>query len=193
MVAPSLAPSVAEHQEQYAVYYKDAELPHEFRSMRKTAGVYHVPFDSPLRIQTPVLKFEYIDQGVATFQVPSEFYDFMERVEEFAFREAVEHRKLWFKKDLSEDELRSGFKSFIREGSVVDVKLGDDFATFDERGSQTELDPGSRTRCIFELTGLCFGRTEFGCMWTLVQAQSTASPKCLINPSVGADFTSNFA
>lgn len=194
MVAPSLAPSVAEQQDaSYAVYYKDAELPIGFRGMRKTGGVYHVPFDHPIRIQTPVLKFEYIDEGVATFRVPKDFYDFMERVEDFAFREAVERRASWFKKDLNEDELRAGFKSFVREGSEVDVKVGDECVAFDERGAQTELESGARIRCIFELSGVCFGRTEFGCMWTLVQAQSTASPKCLINQAVGADFTSNFA
>ncbi len=193
MVAPSLAPSATEIHESYATYYKDAELPTGFRGMRKIGGVYHVPFDHPVRVQTPVMKLESYDQGVATFHVPKDFYKFMERIEEFAFHEAVERRKSWFKKDLNEDELRAGFKSFVRDGCLVDVKMADESTTFDECGSPTELAPGSHARCIFELTGLCFGRTEFGCMWTLAQAQSTASPKCLINPSVGADFTSNFA
>jgi hypothetical protein len=198
MVAPSLAPSAVEQSEQtrpFAVYYKDAPVPTGFRSMRKTGNVYHVPFDEPLRVQTPALKLVTYDQddGIVTFGASKDFAKFLERIEEFVFAEAVERRKTWFKKDLGEDELRAGFKSFVRDDRTVDVKVDDDCVAFDEQGNQVELVQEDRVRCILELSGVCFGRTEFGCMWTLLQAQKSSSPKCLINPSISADFAANFA
>lgn len=194
MVAPSLAPSAVEQQQDppFAVYYKDAALPSGFQQMRKTGNVYYVPFDEPLRVQSPATKLESHDQSTATLAISKDFTKFLRRIEEFVFDEALERRKTWFKKDLSEDELRAGFKSFVGDASV-EVKVDDECVAFDETGDQIELSPGSRVRCILELTGVCFGRTEFGCMWTLLQAQKSSSPKCLINPSVGADFAANFA
>lgn len=194
MVAPSLAPSAVEQYQDppFAVYYKDAVVPSGFQQMRKTGNVYYVPFDEPLRVQTPVIRLEACDQNTATLAVSKDFAKFLARVDDYVFGKALDHKKTWFKKDLSEEELRAGFKTFIAD-NTVEVKVDDDFAAFDENGDQIELSNGSKTRCILELTGVCFGRTEFGCMWTLLQAQKSTSPKCLINPSVGADFAANFA
>lgn len=194
MVAPSLAPSAVEQQQDppFAVYYKDATIPSGFQAMRKNGSVYYVPFDEPLRVQTPATRLEACDQNTATLAVSKDFAKFLGRIDEFVFGEALERRKTWFKKDLGEDELRAGFKSFIAD-NTVEVKVDDECVAFDENGDQIDLPVGSRVRCILELTGVCFGRTEFGCMWTLLQAQKSTSPKCLINPSVGADFAANFA
>lgn len=194
MVAPSLAPSAAEHDREppFALYYKDAAVPSGFLPMRKSGTVYHVPFDAPLRVQTPMMKLEAHDQNAATLRVSRDFATFLNRVEEFVFDAALQHRNVWFKKELGDDELRAGFKSFVCD-DTTEVKVADDCVAFDESGEQVDLPIGSRVRCILELSGVCFGRTEFGCMWTLLQVQKSTSPKCLIDPSVGTDFAANFA
>lgn len=195
MVAPSLAPSAAiEHEREppFAVYYKDAAMPAGFHPMRKSGSVYYVPFDAPLRVQTSTTRLEAHDHSAATLRVSKDFASFLNAVEESVFDAALQRRKVWFKKELGEDELRAGFKSFLAD-DTVEVKVADDCVAFDENGEQVDLPVGSRVRCILELTGVCFGRTEFGCMWTLVQAQKLSSPKCLIDPSAGTDFAANFA
>jgi hypothetical protein len=42
------------------------------------------------------------------------------------------------------------------------------------------LRAGAQVRCVLELARVCFGRTEFGAQWRVVQAAPCPAPVCLI-------------
>ena len=181
---------------EYAPFYAKISPHIQFESMRKVGTVYFVPFSKPVRVQTPVLKLVEFDSSAA-FKVPRAFAAFVANFEEHLFRAAVANKKLWFKKDLSEESLRASFKTFLA-GCTFRAKVGDDVAAFDDEGDH--MDPAeirlpTGVRCILELDGICFGRTEFGGMWSISQLRATEARKCLIDPrdqSQTPDFSSEF-
>lgn len=184
-------------EEEYAPFYAKINPHIQFESMRKVGTVYFVPFSKPVRVQTPVLKLVEFESSAA-FKVPRSFAAFVANFEEHLFRAAVANKKLWFKKDLSEEALRSSFKTFL-SGCTFRAKVGDDVAAFDDEGDHmdpAEIRPPIGVRCILELDGICFGRTEFGGMWSISQLRATEARKCLIDPlgqSQTPDFSSEFS
>lgn len=183
-------------EEEYAPFYAKISPHIKFESMRKVGTVYFVPFSKPVRVQTPVLKLVEFDASAA-FKVPRSFAAFVANFEEHLLQAASANRKLWFKKDLSEETLRTSFKTFLT-GCTFRAKVGDDFAAFDDEGDHmdpAEIRPPAGVRCILELDGMCFGRTEFGGMWSVSQLRATEPRKCLIDPrgqSQTPDFSSEF-
>jgi len=173
--------------ERYAVYYSKVTFVDEFLPMEKAGRVYFAPLTNPIRIQTPVLLLDSELDTSATLGIPSgSFVRFLQRAEHFVVEAAASHRSKWFRKPLSDDALRDSFKSFLSHNGVLRVKVSDEFTAFDEEGDYLEaeeLDAPVGVRCILELDGVCFGKKEFGAMWTLTQAQIAPAPRCMIERS----------
>lgn len=188
--------AVKTEEEEYAPFYAKISPHIKFESMRKVGTVYFVPFSKPVRVQTPVLKLVEFDAS-ASFKVPRSFAAFVANFEEHLFRAAVANKKLWFKKDLSVESLRTSFKTFLA-GCTFRAKIADDVAAFDDEGDHmdpAEIPLPTGVRCILELDGICFGRTEFGGMWSISQLRATEARKCLIDPRGGSqtpDFSREF-
>ena len=168
------------------VYYKDAQVKYEFDEMRKENGVYFVPLRNPILIQTPVIKLlESISSGnSAIVRVCDEFAKFVKNHEENVLNLVKKNKTLWFKNDIEDSALDSGFKSFL-ESDTLKVKILDDFTAFDTSGDfidSTFCTP-AEVRCILKISGVWFGSTEFGSIMSLVQTQLVQLPKCSIKPT----------
>lgn len=176
---------VAEEVEDDIVYYKDAQVEYEFGEMRKENGVYFVPLRKPVLIQTPVVKLMEPISGVSTaVKVSDGFAKFVKNHEENMLKLVKENKTKWFKNDIENSALDSGFKSFL-ETDTLKVKISDDFAAFDTAGDfidSTFCTP-AEVRCILKISGVWFGSAEFGSIMSLVQTQLAKLPKCSIKPT----------
>lgn len=180
-----VAETVAEEVEDDIVYYKDAQVEYEFVEMRKENGVYFVPLRKPVLIQTPVIKLLESISGVSTnLRVSGGFAKFVKNHEKNMLNLVKENKTLWFKNDIEDSALDSGFKSFL-EADTLKVKISDDFAAFDTAGDfidSTFCTP-AEVRCILKISGVWFGSAEFGSIMSLVQTQLAKLPKCSIKPT----------
>ena len=180
-----VAEPVAEEVEDDIVYYKDAQVEYEFGEMRKENGVYFVPLKKPLLVQTPVVKLLEPISGVSTIvEVTGGFSKFVKNHEENMLRLVKENKTKWFKNDIENTALDSGFKSFL-ESDTLKVKISDEFAAFDTDGDfidSTFCTP-AEVRCILKISGVWFGSAEFGSIMSLVQTQLAKLPKCSIKPT----------
>lgn len=177
--------TVAEEVEDDIVYYKDAQMQYEFGEMRKENGVYFVPLRKPVLIQTPVVKLLEPISGVSTtVRVSGGFAKFVNNHEENMLKLVKENKTKWFKNDIENSALDSGFKSFL-ESDTLKVKISDDFAAFDTAGDfidSTFCTP-AEVRCILKISGVWFGSAEFGSIMSLAQTQLAKLPRCSIKPT----------
>ena len=182
---PEDVATVAEEVEDDIVYYKDAQMEYEFGEMRKENGVYFVPLRKPVLIQTPVVKLLEPISGVSTVvKVSDGFIKFVKNHEENMLKIVKENKNKWFKNDIEDSALDSGFKSFL-ESDTLKVKISDDFAAFDTAGDfidSTFCTP-AEVRCILKISGVWFGSAEFGSIMSLAQTQLVKLPKCSIKPT----------
>jgi hypothetical protein len=185
VVAEKIAESVVEELEDDIVYYKDVQMQYEFGEMRKENGVYFVPLRKPLLVQTPVVKLLEPISGVSTVvKVSGGFSKFVKNHEENMLRLAKENKTKWFKNDIENSALDSGFKSFL-ESDTLKVKISDEFAAFDTDGGFIEntFCTPAEVRCILKISGMWFGSAEFGSIMSLAQTQLARLPKCSIKPT----------
>jgi hypothetical protein len=179
---PVTSEPVVEEAEDDIVYYKDAQMQYEFGEMRKENSVYFVPLRKPVLIQTPVVKLLEPISGVSTIvKVSGGFAKFVKNHEENMLRITKENKTKWFKNDIENSALDSGFKSFL-EHDTLKVKISDDFASFDTDGDfiESTFCTPAEVRCILKISGVWFGSAEFGSIMSLVQTQLAKLPKCSI-------------
>lgn len=154
--------------------------------------------------------------------LPAGLRRFACRVEDRVLQACLANKGPWFKRPIEDDSLRASFKRFACERrGTLKVRVTPQTVLFDEHGAHlgaedpedededdeaeaeaaavggtaaqlAQLAPGDGVRCLLELSKVCFGRTEFGATWTLVQAQRAEvppppppkqRPRCLIDPS----------
>lgn len=178
----------------------EAELaPDAFTGVVKTGSAYSARLRQPLLVQTPPVVVLSALEDAPThvhLKVSSSprFVQFLEGVEETLLKTSLESKDAWFRRPVDDDVLRASFRSFYRAGALK-VRVPRDAVLFDEMGAvQESVAPGSSVRCLLELSRVTLGRTEYGAMWSLVQAQVVPSPpppppppsppKCLIDPSL---------
>jgi hypothetical protein len=164
------------------IYYKDAQVEYKFGDLRKENGVYFAPLKKPVMIQTPVLRLKEPISGISTMlKVSGGFAKFVKSHEENILSITKANKTKWFKDDIEDDVLESGFKSFL-DVDQLKVKISDDFASFDTDGDfidSTFCTP-AEVRCILKISGVWFGSVEFGSIMSLVQTQLVKLPKCSI-------------
>ena len=167
----------------------------EFDEVRKVGALYAAPLASPVQVQTPTvtLMSPLRDEDGAPvpnahLKLPRGFEGFAKNVEACVLASALKHKEAWFRRPLEDDVIRASFKAFAK-GSALKVKWPRDTPVFDADGlpiEDADLDPGTRMRCMLELSRVSFGRTEFGAMWTVVQARvapETPVVACVIDPA----------
>lgn len=170
-----------------------------FEPLAKEGGVYVARLHEPLLIQTPpltlVAPLDDDEDGTparhAHLALPPKFARFVQRVEATVLDAGLANKAAWFRRPLEDDALRASFKPFLKE-DILRVRLPRDVLVFDAGGQLVErssVGPGTPVRCLLSMSTLCFGRTEFGAMWSLVQAQTLppppappSPPRCLIDP-----------
>ena len=176
---------VSEEADDDIVYYKDSQVEYEFGEMRKENSVYFVPLRKAVLIQTPVVKLlEPISGDSTIVRVSPGFAKFVKNHEENMLKLVKENKSKWFKNEIDESALDSGFKSFL-ESDTLKVKISEDFAAFDTDGGfidNTFCTP-AEVRCILKISGVWFGSSEFGSIMSLVQTQLVKLPKCSIKPT----------
>lgn len=183
-----------------------AELaPDAFEGVQKTGSAYAARLHQPVLVQTPPVVLlsslaDCADSHVthAHLKVSSapRFVQFVEGVEEALLSTSLASKDTWFRHSVHDDVLRASFRSFYKAGALR-VRVPRDALLFDEEGQVVGRDAvpiGSTLRCLLELSKVTFGRTEYGAMWSLVQAQVVPAPappppppsppKCLIDPGL---------
>lgn len=172
------------------VPYKSVDLTRlTFGAVSKdtSARLFVVPIDPPALIQTtpvvlttaiddPQIPFVYIqgDESLMTF-----FRDTEQTIEDTC----IENKKEWFTlaKNLDDDILRRGFKSFFAQQGFK-VKIAPDVPCFDTQKQpigREDIPINSTVRMILEMSRISFGRHEFGVAWRVVQLQ-IVPVECLI-------------
>lgn len=186
-------------------FYKAVDLDRAlsgFRAMEKAGNLYVVRLATPLLVQTPplVLASPLDDEDGtplphAHLSVPKSFDQFLRRTEAAVLDAALEHKDAWFRRPMNDAALRASFKEFCRAGAVR-VRVPRDALVFDDTGAlvaRDQVPAGASVRCLLELSKICFGRTEFGAMWTLLQAQTAQAPppppRCMIDLGAEVDDT----
>lgn len=205
---PQPAPAPAAQDPPQVQHYKAVDLdaalaPTAFLPVEKIGGTYFAHLATPLLVQTPPLTLESPlddDDGTplphAHVTLPRAFQQFAQATEQLVMEACLANKDTWFRRPRQDQSLRASFKQFFKpsSGGVLKIKVPRDCLVFDAQGQvldREELVPGCTFRAILELGRVCFGRTEFGAMWTLVQAQTAPPapppPRCLIDPGVDAD------
>jgi hypothetical protein len=161
-----------------------------FGAMEREGKLYTVRLQSPLVVQTPPVKLtsSLVDDdgetiGFAYITPSPALAAFLRKAEDAILDACLANKREWFKKDLDDDALRAGFKSFFRPSGTFRVKVPDDVAVFDTDRNPVEpaaAGGGCQVRCILELVKISFGKTEFGAAWKMTQVQTVATPRCLI-------------
>lgn len=176
-----------------------ADALREFSDLEKSGGVYVARLPTPLEVVTPPLTLlsPLLDEdggeaGHALLKLSPEFEAFAEEVERRVLEACLANKDTWFRRRLDDDALRASFKQLCK-GGTLKVKLRPGAAVFDACGEPVapgDVDAGARMKCLLELTKVCFGKTEFGAMWSLAQARlappPASAPKCLIGDDDGA-------
>ena len=174
--------------------YKQVNLETDlnFAPMEKEGRSYVVRLDPPLVLETPPLALTsaLADEAgepapFAYVQPPPAFEDFLRRAEATLLARCLEHKKEWLRKDIDDDALRASFKSLFRSGGFR-LKVPQDVAVFGadrKPAAVADFQAGTSAKCILVLKQLTFGKTEFGGIWRLLQAQEVPQPTCLIRDS----------
>lgn len=184
-------------------YYKHADLdaclaPQAFLPLEKVGGLYVASLATPLLVQTPpVTLASPLDDEDGTplphvhLALPRDACQFAQRVEDLVLEACLANKEAWFRRPLEDATLRASFKPFFKAGErALKVKVPRDALVFDDAGTllcHGDVAVGSTVRCLLELSRVCFGRTEFGAMWSLRQAQRAPAPppppRCMIDPT----------
>lgn len=173
-----------------------------FQPMRRDASKYVVPLTRDLLVVTPPLGVSPLvdDEGEACAVVwlratAGPFADFARAVETSVLDRVIANKREWLRKDVPDDSLRTSFKSFLSPEGLR-VKGGADVAAFGADRSLTDLSlvRGPRVRAVLSLRAVTFGKTEFGCLWRLVQVIDAPEPACLFqdDPADDADPDDDF-
>jgi hypothetical protein len=151
-----------------------------FSDLTKENGMYTVKF-RPIHVQTPVVILEEHQRRFAILRLPQKFCDFVENVEKSIGDAAKENREKWFKAPLDDDDISQGLKTFL-DGNSLKVKVDEDFVLFDNTETCVDdITTPLKVRCILKASEICFGKSEFGTIFTLKQAQIAKTPKCKIS------------
>lgn len=186
-------------QEPRPAYYAHVDIEDAiqgFLPLEKAGNVYVARLQRPVWVQTPPLTLASElddDEGApmphAHLVLPTGVTKFARGVEAAILRACIDHKDEWFRRAVDDRALRAGFKEFCKADGHLKIRVPRDALVFDASGQllpRGQVAPGSSLRCVLELSKVCFGRTEFGAMWTLLQAQTAPppppAPRCLIDP-----------
>ena len=154
---------------------------------------------APLLVQTPTVMLAspvWEDDDAppphAHLALPPAFAAFAAEVEAAVLRAALANKQAWFRGPVDDRTVVAAFKQLCKASGHLKVALPGAVEVFDPSGEPlraADLGVGDHVRCILRLDGIVFGRTEFGAMWTLVQAQTRPPappppppPRCLLSP-----------
>lgn len=170
-----------------------------FLPIAKEGGVYVARLGAPLTVQTPAMALAtavWDDEEGGTLPhahlaMPPAFAEFAAGVEAAALGACLANKGAWFRRPVDDQTVVAGFKHMCKPSGHIKVGVADGLAAFDHAGEPVppaSLAEGTEVRCILRLDGLTFGRTEFGALWTLLQAQTRPPappapqpPRCLIS------------
>jgi len=153
-----------------------------------SARLFVVPIDPPVRIQTtPVVLTTSIEDPEIPFayiQGDTNMMTFFKQTEQDIEDVCIKNKKAWFTlaKDLDDDVLRRGYKSFFAQQGFK-VKVAPDVPCFDVNKKpigREDIPQDSTVRMVLEMNRISFGRHEFGVAWRVVQMQ-LVPVECLIN------------
>lgn len=181
------------------VYYKHLDVGAAlsgFAPPAKNGSVYEVPLLAPVWVQTPPLTLvspledeDGAPLAAAHVALSPSFAKFCKDAEARILAACIANKATWFKRKVDDESLRAGFKEFCK-GRSLKIRVPRDALFFDGEGAlvpRQDVGEGCSVRCLLELSKICFGRTEFGCMWTLLQAQTAPPPppppRCMIDPA----------
>lgn len=173
-----------------------------FAPLEKEGRSYVVRLDPPLVLQTPALVLATpLAEGASPdeaspfvyVQPAGGFAEFLKTAEDTLLRKCLENKKEWLRKDIEDDVLEASFKSLFRPAGFR-LKVSQDVEVFDASRNPTTpaaFQAGTSAKCILVLKQLTFGKTEFGGIWRLIQAQAVPQPTCLIRDSECGDSESD--
>jgi hypothetical protein len=192
LAAPAPAPAVERDPPSVTRNFKALCLDSlAFDPIEREGKLYVVKLQPKITIVTPpmTLASSLVDEDgealpFASLAPSAQFGGFLRRVEAAVLAACIAHKAEWFRRDLDDDALRSGFKTFLRPNGTVKVKVPDEVAAFDASAGAVvpgDIAAGAQVRGVLELAKISFGKTEFGAMWKLVQVREVTVPRCLID------------
>ena len=174
--------------------YKQVNLAElNFAPLEKEGKSYVVRLDPPLVLQTPALALatplcDGSDDEPSPFayvQPTGGFAEFLKAAEDALLRKCLENKQEWLRKDVDDETLQASFKSLFRPAGFR-LKVSQDVEVFGadrKPAALVDFQAGTMVKCILILRQLTFGKTEFGGIWRLSQAQAVPQPVCLIGDS----------
>jgi hypothetical protein len=173
-----------------AIPYRSARVDLEYAPMIKdtSARLYVVPLVRPLVVQTTPVA---LATGLEDPEVPFVYLNpdaklaaFFRETETVIADACIARKQDWFAiaKNLEDDVLRRGFKTFFDADKGFKVKVPTDVACFDASKApigREDIGAGTTVRLVLELARVCFGRHEYGAAWRVAQVQ-LVDTRCLI-------------
>ena len=163
--------------------FRSVSLPDDlqFGAMEREGKSYVVRLLAPLVVLTPPVALNAPLTGPDDEPAPfswvaptGQFGEFLRGVEGAMLEACIANKGAWLRKVTDDDSLRASFKSMFSDNGFK-VKLPADLAVFDSTGAlmdPAELQAGAVVvKGILVLKQLVFGRTEFGAVWRMTQAQ----------------------
>jgi hypothetical protein len=153
-----------------------------------SARLYVVPVSPQITIQTTpmTLTTSLEDPGVPFVYVSPDagLTKFFQDTENVIADACISHKNEWFAvaKNLEDDVLRRGFKSFFDVDKGFKLKVAPDVPCFDASKNpigREDIPAGTVVRAILELSRVCFGKHEYGANWKITQLQCVPT-QCLI-------------
>jgi hypothetical protein len=154
-----------------------------------SARLYVVPLAPSLSIQTTpmTLTTSLEDPSIPFVYVASDakLTAFFRDTEAAIADACIAHKQDWFAiaKNLEDDVLRRGFKSFFDPEKGFKLKVAPDVPCFDASKKpigREDIPAGTVVRAILELSRICFGKHEYGANWKITQLQCVPT-ECLID------------
>jgi len=114
------------------------------------------------------------------------YHDIITELDEFMVSKAVDNSKEWFGKKMSKEVVEELYRPLIKESkdpskyaSTIKYKIRSigekmNLEAFDENKNifdMSNFGPGSKVRCLIELSSIWFVNKQFGCTFTIVQIQ----------------------
>jgi hypothetical protein len=170
--------------------------PDAFHPIEKRGGLCVARLITPLLVQTPpmVLASSLTDETTPSrvhLEPTRGFEAFAHEIEDRVLNAVMANNEAWWPKPRKEQALRASLKRFCIPGESLQVRVPPNVELFDVDGNPVERDHeqvqlGRPLRFILCLSEVCFGKNEFGALWTLVQARACPpkkKPQCLIDPN----------
>ena len=185
-----------------ALLLKDADPASlAFEPLAKSGSIYVAKLSQPLFVQTPpMVCCSDLTAGGADDLHPYLFVKadpalmaFLTKCEEALVQKATgECKAAWFPRT-DDHAIRGSLRSYLKPAEgIAKFKVDPEVAVYDSdpepgQASSSAVVQKSRIQAIIAATRVCFGKTEWGMLWRVVQVRVQATPRSMFQPEADGE------